>query len=673
MLGNPTRRASLGGVLLMLAVTADAQTVTFAKDVAPLLFRHCSTCHRPGGASSVSLLTYESARTHALQIAAMTASRRMPPWQPEPGWGAFTGDRRLSPDEIATFQRWVDGGSLEGSRRDRPATPVFSSDWELGTPDLVLTMPAFTLRAGGPDMFRNFVLPVPVERMRHVRAWEFRPGNRAVHHATMQVDATGASRRFDADDPSSGYEGLIAPSARTPDGFFLDWAPGHRPNVAVTGTAWPLPAGSDLVMMLHLRPSGRVEQVQASVALYFADGPPERTPVMVRLTRQDLDIPARATGVAVEDRYTLPVDVDVHTVQPHAHYLAREMTAVATKPDGTTVRLMRISDWDFNWQDVYHYTDPIRLPAGTVVSMRIVYDNSEGNPRNPNRPPKAVGYGQQTSDEMGEMWFQVLPVRSGDRASLVESLYRKVLPEEIKGRRAMLAREPDSVALRDDLALMLAESGDAEGAEREFRRTLAQRPDSASARYNVGMAALARGARAEAERSFVSALEADANHGLAHFQLGLMRQQVRDLAGAATHFDAALVARPTDAEVQLAAGVLDAMRGQDDRAIARVRRALDLRPEWANAEAALASVLSTRDVATAADRALAISLAERAVTRSVRRNSAFLDILASALAANGDRQRAIDVEGEALAVAQAANDAAAAARFRARIAEWERR
>jgi tetratricopeptide (TPR) repeat protein len=660
--------------VLVMAVPSHAEPVTFSADVAPLLFRHCATCHRPGGASRIPFLTFRDARTHARQIAQMTQTGLMPPWQPEPGWGTFDGDRRLRDDEVAVFQRWVDDGLLEGDAAALPPAPSFPSDWQLGPPDLVIAMPEYSLRADGPDMFRNFVLPVPELRTRYVRAWEFRPGNPAVvHHATMQVDATGASRAFDADDPASGYEGLIAPSARAPDGFFLDWAPGHRPQVAVPGTAWTLQGGSDIVMMLHLRPSGRTEPVRASLALYFTDVPPQRTPVMLRLTRQDLDIPAAASRYTVEDRYVLPVDVELHTVQPHAHYLAREMTAVATRPDGTSVRLLRIRDWDFNWQDVYRYAEPVRLPAGTTVAMSISYDNTESNPRNPNRPPIAVEYGQQTSDEMAEMWFQVLPVRPSDRAALVDSLYRKVLPEEIRGRRRMLRREPSSIALRDDLALMLAEAGDLASAEREFRATLALRPDSAAARFNVGMAALMRGARAEAERLFASAIDVEPAHGPSHFQLGLLRQADGDLRRAADHLSAAAAARPADPDVLLAAGAIAAMQGDDGPAIQRLRAALDLRPGWANAEAALAEVLSSRVNATPAERATAVTLAEQANARTSRGNAAFLDILAGALAAAGDVRRAVDVAREALAVAEHRGDASTASRMRERIAEWESR
>src|SRR3989442_446401 len=437
------------------------QRVTFSRDLAPVVFEHCAPGTRPGGSAGFSLLTFGDARPRAGQLAAVTSSRAMPPWQPEPGYGSFAGQRRLSEQQIALFEQWVDSGMPEGVWSDLPRVPVWPADWQLGPPDLVLTMPAYTLRAAGPDMFRNFVIRVPTDALRSLRAWEFRPGTpRVVHHATLQIDTGGASRRFDDQDAEPGYEGLIAPSARAPDGFFLDWAPGHRPQVAPDGIAWPLPASSDLVMMLHLRPDGREEPVQASVALYFSDTPPARTPVMLRLTRQDLDIPAGERQYAISDSYTLPVDLDVFTVQPHAHYLAREMRGFARLPDQTIKWLVYIKRWDFDWQDVYQYSAPIALPAGATLGMEYTYDNSTGNRRNPHVPPKRTTYGQQTSDEMAEMWFQVVPRSARDRAALSASLTAKVLREEIKGRRAMLAKDPANVALRDDLAVMLADIGD---------------------------------------------------------------------------------------------------------------------------------------------------------------------------------------------------------------------
>jgi tetratricopeptide (TPR) repeat protein/mono/diheme cytochrome c family protein len=628
---------------------APSPRVTFSKDLAPVLFEHCAPCHRPGGSAGFSLLTFAEARPRARQLAAVTSSRAMPPWQPEPGYGNFVGERRLSDQQIALFGQWVDSGMPEGARSDLPRVPEWPADWQLGSPDLVLTMPAYTLRAAGPDMFRNFVIRVPTDTLRYVRAWEFRPGNpRVVHHATLQIDPGGASRRFDEQDAEAGYEGLIAPSARAPDGFFLDWAPGHRPQVAPDGIAWPLPASSDLLMMLHLRPDGREETVQASVALYFSDTPPARTPVMLRLTRQDFDIPAGERQFAISDSYTLPIDLDVFTVQPHAHYLAREMRGFARLPDGTIRWLVYIKRWDFDWQDVYRYSTPIVLPAGTTLVMEYTYDNSTGNRRNPHVPPKRITYGQQTSDEMAEMWFQVVPRSARDRASLTASLTAKVLREEIKGRRAMLAKDPANVALRDDLAVMLADIGDAGAAAQEFAETLRLKPESAAARYNVGAALLRLGRPNEARSYFEHTLRADPTHLLAHYNLALVLQSAGDLPGAIRHFLSALDLAPDEGEIQLAAGAALARAGRRRDGEVHLRRALQARPDWPDALTALAWILAVAPDADTAQRIEAVRLAERAVALSQRPDPGRLDILATALAAAGEFDRAIATEEEAL-------------------------
>jgi len=614
-----------------LAQAASAQTrppVTFTHDVAPLLFEHCATCHRPGGSSATSLLTFDDARRRARHIATMTASRVMPPWKPEPGFVAFEGNRRLTEPQIAVFQRWLAAGLPEGDPAALPKMPTWPAGWEVGPPDLVLTMPEYTLRAGGPDMFRNFVIHVPTTVSQYVRAWEFHPGNRVVHHATMQVDTAGSSRRFDEQDPESGYEGLIAPSARAPDGFFLDWAPGHRPSVAVEGTAWPLPKSSDLVMMLHLRPSGKEEKVQASIGLYFSSAPPAKLPVMVRLNRQDLDIPAGEREFRTRDSYTLPVDVDVYTVQPHAHYLAHEMRGTATLPDGSTRPLLLIKAWDFDWQDVYHYAPPIFLPKGTTLSMDFTYDNSSANVRNPHSPPARVTYGQLTSDEMAELWFQVVPRTPADRAVLTRSLYAKVLPEEIKGRQMMVSKDPGNVALHDDLALMYVEAGRLPSAVEEFKASLTLRPDSAAARFNVGAALLAAGDRQAARPYFEQALQVDPNHALSHNDLGALLQAGGDLPGAMTHYRRALELAPEDAEIQLTAGVGFAATGDAPNARDHLREALRLKPDWPNAQAALASVIAGSPGSTPDDLQYALSLAERAVAATDGNNPAFVQILA---------------------------------------------
>jgi tetratricopeptide (TPR) repeat protein len=615
------------------AAQASAQP-TFSKDVAPILFARCAGCHRPDGSAPFSLLTYHDARSRAMQIAAVTAARTMPPWQPEPGHGEFEGSRRLDDAEIQLLRAWAQQGAPEGDPRQLPGAPQWSSEWELGPPDLVVTLPLYQLRADGPDMFRNIVVPAGFTGTRYVRAWQFRPGNRVVHHATIQMDTTGLSRRLDAGDDSPGYEGVVALTARAPDGFFLDWAPGHRPATAVEGTAWPLNGAGDLVVMLHLKPSGKPEAVQASIGLYFSGAPPSRLPVMLRLTRQDLDIAAGERNYETTDSYKLPVDVIVHTVQPHAHYLGRHLEGSARLPDGRVVPLIQIRDWNFNWQDVYHYRDPVVLPTGTEISMRIVYDNSDANPRNPHRPPRRVGYGQQTDDEMAELWFQVLTRSEPDRLALVRGLRAKVLQEEIKGRRVMLARDPANAALRDDLLLMLTDAGRVSEAAEEAARSAALQPASAAAQYNLGTALMAIGRMEQSQAAFEKAVAIDPDHVMALYSLAL----VSDV-------------------------------GDRVRAIGHLRRVLQLRPGWPAAQSSLAWHLARGE---ASERVEALTLARDAVNATGGRDLAALDVLATAQAASSQFAAAASTVRQALALLPPDAADQQARGLRSRLEEYER-
>ena len=232
--------------LYLQLAAAQRSPLTFTKDVAPIVFSSCASCHRPEGVAPFPLLTYQDVKSHAAEIVAATRDRVMPPWKPEPGYGQFAGERRLTDDQIATLRAWFEGGAVEGDPALLPAPPTWSGEWVLGKPDLVLQTPAYTLRATGGDVYRNFVLPIGTNQTRYVRAWQFLAGNaHVVHHATMQLDPTGSSRRLDAQDPEPGYEGLIPHSVGSPEGFFLGWLPGHTPYIGanpIPGSSPPTPS-----------------------------------------------------------------------------------------------------------------------------------------------------------------------------------------------------------------------------------------------------------------------------------------------------------------------------------------------------------------------------------------------------------------------------------------------
>src|SRR5438094_362952 len=336
---------------MMIALVAAAALTVEARvsfnDIAPIVWRRCTTCHRPGAIGPFSLATYEDVKRRATQIKIVTARRIMPPWKPEPGKGDFESERRLTDSELEQIQRWIADGAIEGDSKDLPPMPAqpAAEAWQLGTPDLVVRMPeAYTVAAGGTDVFRTFVLPIALPRARFVRALEFRPGTaRVVHHANIGVDRTRSSRQLDLKDPEPGYVGGMVPDARYPEGQLLGWTPGQAAHPVPPGTAWRLEPGSDLVVQLHMQPTGKPETLQVSVGFYFTDEAPSRTPLGLRLGSETIDIPPGARDYVVADRYVLPVDADVLAVQPHAHNLARRMEAGATLPDGTTRSAICIS------------------------------------------------------------------------------------------------------------------------------------------------------------------------------------------------------------------------------------------------------------------------------------------------------------------------------------------
>ena len=365
---------------------------------------------------------------------------------------------------------------------------------------------------------------------------------------------TGSSRRLDAQDPEPGYEGLIPHSVGSPEGFFLGWLPGHTPYIAPEGMAWPLPQHTDLVMMLHLRPSGKEEPVQASLGLYFSDRPPRLNPLLVRLTRQHMDIPPGDRRYVVTDSFLLDADVDVYTVQPHAHHLAQEVKSFATLPDGTRKWLIYIRQWDFEWQGVFRYARPQFLPAGTTIAMEYTYDNSAENPHNPQRPPRRVTYGQRTTEEMAELWLQVVPRNAADRPRLARAVHEKVVREEIVGLEKRLEVDPDNAALHDDVALLHAEAGHLDRTAAHFAETLRLKPDSAAAHYNLGNVLFRQGRRAEAIDHFRNALALMPDYALAHDALGVAVVHRGQGGEAVEHYLQALAFDPGNADAHHHAG-----------------------------------------------------------------------------------------------------------------------
>ena len=702
LLASPVLLASAARVAGMNAPPA---SITFSRDVAPILYAHCANCHRPEGSAPFSLLTYEDVRPRAAAIVRALETRTMPPWKPDRGTGPFIGERRLADSAIDTVAAWVLADAPEGNRRDLPAAPRWPSGWQLGTPDLVVTLPEYMLPAGSVDTFRNFVVALPTATARFVRGLEFRPDNPVVHHANLFVDPTSASRQLDDADPLPGYEGLIPFSAAFPEGHLLAWTPGQVPAMTPPGMGWRLASGTDLLVQLHLQPTPVPVRVHVVIGLFFTSSAPTIVPTVLRLGRQDVDMAPGDAHYQTSDSYRLPVDAQVQAIQPHAHARAREVRVTAELPDATTRTLIAISDWDSHWQDVYHFAAPFWLPAGTRLVTAFTFDNSAANRRNPDRPVRRVSWGVTSSDEMGHAWIQVVTRSDADRRTLAADFRVKQLDEDIIGYETRIRVRPDNPTLRDDAALLYLAANKPEPAIRHFEAAEHLRPDAPAANNNLGTALEAAGRLSEAERRYRRAVEQRPDYIIARNNLARIlttqgklaeatdqyRATVRlspDSADAQNNFGNILLARGYDAEatppleraLQLNPnhpeahfnfGRLLVRRGDDRGAITHFREAIRLKPDWPLCLASLAWILGTHNGRTAGERREAVALASRAAVLTNRQDGFVLDALSAAYAATGNFSAAIVTAHEAVERATQQQLDTLASDIRQRLAGYE--
>jgi Flp pilus assembly protein TadD len=598
-----------------VAVAWRARRVTFV-EVAPVVYRRCSPCHRPGESAPFSLLTYDDVAPRRRQILRVINSGYMPPWKPVAGYAHYRNDRSLTAGERGLLRRWIDAGAPRGWAARVPPPPGWPRGWQLGRPDLVLPLPeAFEVPADGPDVYRNFVFPTPGTGLHYVAAWEMRAGSRTIHHAILNVDRRGTARRLDARDPGPGFAGMDAGQAQSPDGFYLVWTPGQVPTPPMPGASWRLDERTDLVLQLHLHPTGRAETVRPTIGLYFAPSPPTQPRLTLRLGDGPVDIPAGVARWTMTDRATLPVDAVVFGIFPHAHYLGRQMRSWATLPDGRVEWLLRIDDWDPSWQDAYTFAQPLALPRGTVMSMEFVYDNSEGNERNPSSPPRRVVTGEQSTDEMGNITFELMPRERRDLDALLELKYRRLLgsgalaeynlanllvrrgavEEGVAHYRRATALQPDLDAAWFNLGVALQGRGDLAGAAEAYRAALRARPDVAAPRTNLAAILTEQGRPDEALRELRAAVAADPRSAPARNSLGAALARAGDPRGAVAEFRAAQAVEPGNAASFLQMG--HALRAMGALAEAReaYAHALALAPGFTEARAALAALDATPD------------------------------------------------------------------------------
>jgi hypothetical protein len=371
-------------------VAHSSEEVNFSENVAPIFFNKCVSCHRPGEAAPMSLLTYRDARPWAKSIREKVANRTMPPWHADPAYGKFHNDRRLSPKEVDTIVAWVDNGALEGDPRRMPTPPSFTDGWRIGKPDVVLSMPSkFEVPAEGVLDYKYFTIPTCFLEDRWIKAVEVRPGNRAVvHHVIVFVAAPGIKRQMQADDRSEdGLESI--------GGF----APGNDPVVLPEDVGIKIRAGSSLILQMHYTPNGTVQTDQTSVGLIFNKTPVRKTMMGGAALNSSFAIPPNDPNYEVKAKLSFDEDSHITSLMPHMHVRGKDFVFRLVSPDGKTTTILSVPKYDFNWQTRYEFAESIAVPKGSSIECVAHFDNSIGNKWNPDHT-KLVYWGPQTFDEM---------------------------------------------------------------------------------------------------------------------------------------------------------------------------------------------------------------------------------------------------------------------------------
>ncbi|MGH9238491.1 MAG: c-type cytochrome [Vicinamibacterales bacterium] len=407
------------------APATNTSAPTFTRDVAPIMFAKCASCHRPGEVAPMPLLSYTDARPWASAIKQRVSTRVMPPWHADPAHGTFRNDLRLSDREIDTIVRWVDGGAREGEASALPPLPKFPEGWQIGTPDAVFEMAQeFEVPASGEIPYQYFEVPTNFTEDRWMQAGEVRAGDRAhVHHIIVYVREPGRTARPNVVSVRSIPNTAAAPAAPaaprpqpavTPaarpaaqgarptgggDAMLVNWAVGEDAPIHLPGTAKRIPAGSTLIFQVHYTTNGTPGRDRSRIGLVFAKQPPQREIRTGLITNATFAIPPGADSHAVEAEATFSEDVKIYSMHPHMHLRGKDMTYTATYPDGREEILLRVPKYDFGWQTDYWLAQPLLLPKGTKVHVAAHFDNSPANRANPD-PKATVRWGDQTWEEM---------------------------------------------------------------------------------------------------------------------------------------------------------------------------------------------------------------------------------------------------------------------------------
>ncbi len=412
--------------VIMLSFFSNAQTVTYAEHIAPIIYSHCTQCHRAGEIGPFPLTNYSEVKAQDGLVKYATSIQYMPPWKADITYAEYQKVNVLTASEIQLINDWVTQGSLRGDSTIEPQTPVYPTGSRVGVPDLTISFAqAHPILGNNTDEYRYFVIPTGLTQDRDLISLEMRPGNTSmVHHALYWVDTTGQAAADDAATPEYGYAGgtqQVLTSGNL-DKQLPTYVPGQKPTVLSNGIAHKIPAGSDLQVQIHYAPSPVATSDSSSFNLFFAPTPATRyvknhvmVPFFGTLVSPNpfFIVPANQTK-EFHGVYTMPEDASMISTMPHMHKLGTHWKVYAVKPNGDTVNLVKIDSWDFNWQSNYDFKHMIHLPSGTKIHAFAGYDNTTGNINNPNNPPQQISWGENTSDEMYWLPLQWVSYQAGD-------------------------------------------------------------------------------------------------------------------------------------------------------------------------------------------------------------------------------------------------------------------
>ena len=528
-------------------------------------------------------------------------------------------------------------GAAPGNSIEHPSIGQWPQGWQLGEPDLIVKFRApYSLPLEDSDVFRNFVITNVTASDRYVRALEFRLGNRGVvHHAEFRLDESDASLRRDHEEPEVGFGGMDNPTAHYPDGHFVNWVPGKRATELAEGLAWRLPAQADLVVQLHMMPSGIDEVIDPMIGLYFTDQPPALNPQMLWLGSRWLPIAADDSSFTTRDSYELPFDVEVMSVLPHCHFICNGIKAWATLPDGSEQWLAKNEKWDFYSQEEFNFKQLLSLPRGTTLSMEFSYDNSAHNSSNPNDPPQDIEFGPLSTNEMADLWIQVMPRNNREGIDLQHSSSRHLQMKKRERLKQQIELEPD-VNRYLELARSYSRANQSHEAVTQLQNALEHAPENTTVLENLAIALTNMGRQDEALLHWRRCVQLSPNDSRAQLNLGTALGFLNQAAEAEFHLQRATQLDPNSAPTFFRLGRTQSYLGRFDDALGSFRTAMALNPDEPMALGAAARLLATHPDSSKRRPSEALDLANRVLKQLPRPDASSLSTLAMAQAAAGD-------------------------------------